>query len=134
MAKKESLQSFINKWHTLDEKVLREASAGWNKNTLLTMVRSQFYSPVKTGQLQGSARRKKAVITSEGIKSNFIFAVPYAFRLNKGINPSTGKPFNINKSINPNARSKYTDQAIDEHEQLFLDDLAKASGIAFDKI
>jgi hypothetical protein len=126
MAQKESLDKFVKNFNKLDEKTTREAMAGWNKNTLLTMVRGQFYSPVKTGDLQGSARRIQAKITPEGIKSVFIFAKPYAFKMERGINPFTGKKLNINTSINPNARSGYAKQAMDEHEDLFVSDLSKA--------
>jgi hypothetical protein len=134
MAKKETFDKFFKNWHKFDDKIIRLALAGWNKNTLLTMSRAQFYSPVDKGTLQGSARRVKAKITNQGIKSAFIFGVPYAFRLERGIDPITKKKLNIKTTVNPNARSKYGETAIDENEKMFLDDLNKVISKAWRQI
>ena len=80
MAKKETLEEFIKNWHTFDERIVREALGGWNSNTLLAMSKAQFYSPLDTGNLQGSARRVRAKIGPNGIQSSYIFAMPYACR------------------------------------------------------
>lgn len=134
MAQKESFEQFFKKWHTFDEKITRQALGGWNANTLLTMSRAQFYAPVRKGTLQGSARRIKATIGLSGIKSAFIFGVPYAFKLERGINPVTGKALNIRTDINPNAQKGYSARAIDENEDMFIDDLKKVISKAWRQI
>jgi hypothetical protein len=131
---KTTFEKFAKEWNTFDDKVLRQAIASWNANTLLAMNNAQFYSPVKTGNLQGSARRRKAKITPTGITSEFIFAEPYAFKLEKDVNPKTGKELNINTSINPNARKGYAAKGVEEQEDFFMRDLDKAIGKAFQQL
>jgi hypothetical protein len=134
MAQKESLETFFKNWHKFDDKIIRQAVGGWNANTLITMGRAQFYAPVDKGTLQGSARRVNAKITNQGIQSSFIFGVPYAFRLERGINPVTGKRLNIKTIVNPNARSKYAETAVNENERDFIDDVKKAISRAWRQI
>jgi hypothetical protein len=133
MPKKESLDNFIKNLGKFSNDVQRRTIGDWNKNTLLTMVRAQFYSPVKTGHLQGSARRLVATITPTGIQSGFIFATPYAFRLERG-ETATGKKLNISRSVNPSAQSGYAKRAVEENEMFFMQDLDKVISIAFNRI
>jgi hypothetical protein len=134
MANKETLQEFIKNWHKFDDKVVRSAIAGWNSNTLLAMVKAQFYSPVDKGNLQGSARRVKAKITPTGIKSSYIFAEPYAYKLEKGVRDDGVTPLNIKTTINPNARSGYASKGADDQEPEFMRDLYRAISKAWREI
>lgn len=134
MAKKESFDQFFKKWGSFDNRIIRKAVAGWNTNTLLAMSKAQFYSPVRTGDLQGSARRVRATVTSKGIKSSFIFAKPYAVKMETGIDPITKKEINVNTGINPNAQIKYATRGVDEQEPFFIKDLKKVVSIAFNEV
>jgi hypothetical protein len=134
MAQKETFDKFALNWNKFDDKVIRQAVAGWNTNTLLAMAKAQFYSPVRKGTLQGSARRIKAKLTRTGIESSFIFGVPYAFKMEKGVDPITGKELNIRTTINPNARKGYAEQGVSDNEPFFIRDLKKAIGKAWGQI
>jgi hypothetical protein len=134
MAKKETFEEFFKKWGSFDNRIIRKAVAGWNSNTLLAMVESQSMSPVRTGRLQGSARRVRASVTPTGIKSSYIFGVPYAFKMEKGVNPITGKELNINTSINPKAQKGYGQKGIDKQEPFFMRDLNKVISQAWREI
>jgi hypothetical protein len=137
MAKKETFEEFFKKWHTFDERIVREAIGDWNSNTLLAMSKSQYYSPVKTGANQGSARRLKAQIDRGGIKSAYIFTMPYSFDLERGYSVRGGKrtkAFNINTTINPNAQIGYGKRGADEQEPEFMRDLSKSIDKAFNQI
>jgi hypothetical protein len=133
MPKKESLEDFVKNLGKFDNLIQRRVIGDWNKNTLLTMTKSQLYSPVKTGHLQGSARRLQATITPTGIKSSFIFGVPYASKLNKG-KDEVGRKLNIRTTINPFAQSGYADRGVKETEDFYIQDLDKAISIAFNKV
>ena len=120
MPKKETLGEFIKRlpkaFPSLSHKVLNL----WNQNTLITMADAQTYAPVDKGTLQGSARAVRAKITPHGIKSAFIFAVPYARKL------ELDKTLHIRTHINPRAQSGYASRAVKENENIFVSDLKKA--------
>jgi hypothetical protein len=127
MAKREKLSTFIKNFIRLPTETQRMTIGDWNANTLLAMSLAQKYSPLKTGQLQGSARMLKAKVTPQGIESSFIFAVPYAYRMEKW----TG---NINQSINPFAQAGYAKRGVEEQEPFFILDLKKTIGKVFNKL
>jgi hypothetical protein len=136
MAKQETLEEFFKNWHKFDEKIVRQAVAGWNSNTLLAMSKAQFYSPVRTGQLQGSARRVRAKITKNGIESSYIFGVPYAIDFERGFKIVGGKKVELTPrtAINPNAQIGFASKGADEQENEFMADLNRAISKAFNQI
>jgi len=134
MPKKETLADFAKRLHLLDNFIIQKLMRDWNRETLVTMSKAQYYSPVDTSELQGSARKVNAKITDKGLESKFIFAVPYAKKLEGGENPETGEEYNINQSINPNAQAGYSKRAMDENAKFFMEITKKAISKAFDRI
>lgn len=133
MARKETLQEFTKNFGRYPEMVQREAMTMWNQETLATVGKAIFYAPKDKGTLQNSARSVRAVVTPDGIKSAFIFAVPYAFRLEKG-KDKAGKTLNIKTIVNPNAQKGYSSRAVDEQEPFFISGLKKVISKAFNRI
>ena len=120
MARKESLGDFVKKLPRMFPQLSRKVLTLWNQNTLITMADAQTYAPVDKGTLQGSARAIKAKVTTSGIKSAFVFAVPYARRL------ELDTSLNIRTDVNPRAQSGYASRAVEENKNLFVEDLKKA--------
>lgn len=133
MAKKETLQDFVKNLGKYPALVEREALNMWNQETLATMGKAIFYAPKDKGTLQISVREVRAKLTPNGIKSAFVFAVPYAFDLERG-KRKDGTEINIKTIVNPNAQSGYSARAVDEQEPFFISGLKKVIGIAFNRI
>jgi len=138
----DNIKEFAFNIDKFDDIIVRDVFAKWNKNTLLAMGKAQVYSPVRTGNLQGSARRITAKITPTGIKSEFRFIVRsplgygYAPVLEKGYMIKKGKRINlnINTGINPLAQSGYAERARQEQVPFFMKDLNSAISEAWKKV
>jgi hypothetical protein len=137
MPKKETLSQFMKNFQKLDDGIQRESVAKWNVNTLLTMVEAQKNAIVKSGDLQGSARRIKAKITPQGFKSAFIFGVPYAFDIERGkkVLPN-GKEIQLTQRSfnNPRGGFHYASRAVEMMTPKFINDLQNIIGKVWNRI
>ena len=133
MAKKETLEQFIRNFGKFDNLIQSKTMGKWNRNTLLTMVDAQKFSIVKSGNLQGSARRVNAIVTADGIKSAFIFGVPYAYRIETG-KDQFGHLLTQRSFVNPMGGFGYAKKAVDKNEHLFMNDLDKIISEAFNRV
>jgi len=134
MPKKETLQSFVKNLPNMSPLFQRATLNDWNKNTILALGKAKTYAPKDKGTLIKTSRSLKAKIMPNGIKSAFVFTVPYAKRLEKGVDENTGKQLNIKQIVNPNAQSGYSARAVEEQEPFFIKDLKDIISIVWRKI
>ena len=133
MADKETLEQFVKNLPQMSGVIQRVVMQDWGKNTLRAMGKAKYFAPMKKGTLMGSARKVNVKLTNNGLKSAFIFGVPYAYKLEKGVDEK-GRHLNIRTDKNANAQSGYAARGVDEQEPFFMSDIKKAISIAWDKV
>ena len=133
MAKKLTVEQFIGGLSRMSQGIQQKVYRDWGKNTLEAMRQAKIVAPKKVGTLRNSARAVQPKITNQGIVSAFIFGVPYAYRLEKGVDEA-GKRLNIvneGPNRNPLARSGYASHGVKMAIPGFMKDIKSAISIAW---
>ncbi len=111
--------------------------AKWERQTIGTTDQAKRFSPVLTGDLQGSGTHRRARKTTKGINSAIIFRQPYALELELGerkLKNGETITLNVSTKFNPNARTKYVSTAVDKTAKFFVKDASDCVGKAFLKV